>query len=1809
MGELIEQNTDSNLVIGIDPGHTISEILEKANIPAGVMPFVVVSVNGTNLAEDQFPFFVPRENDHIGIWVRPAGGDSGKQILRLVATIVVAVIAYQYGGAALFADLGAKVGLEAATSQIIASAVIATVGALVINALIPPPSINLPNSGFDTGESYFITGQRNSARPYEIVPVVYGTTKIVANLAAQPEIFSAGDSTVFTALLDFGLGDVFINDIRAGDTQIQFFNATKIEHTHTPSYANPNRPQDGLSPVPLQLLQYPLKSQELSVGLSTDADQGTANTVPTAFSAVVELTFPQGIAFYDKNGELQTLGVSFNGEYKSVDSEEWLPWPNGTEGYAGDDALWFGTGNVDPGNPNPPEDTSVDITVPVRATEGDLFVITISFNQAVYQVDEEDFRFFRATDTVDVTDQFVRVSAVEITPNQVWQYQYRAPNITGAVKQYFVATNLQNFVDGPPPDGITLPNTAYVSNNFQVVDENTGGPGGPDPEPDDELYDRTPGNETYVVVSGSGALFNYAEGDTGTWFQSVFSVFVKGVQVSSSTAGFMNYSGVFQDSVISPGFLGTVQITEYWTLKNGDGSAGRMGGGFNGRFLFPNLPNWDPSLLGARFSLYGNAVKPGKASIVIQFPEMGEYQVRVTRVGDTENNDSKNQYFNACYWTRIASRGYPFNNISDGRRSILNLSRFHTMMEIRLEASETIQGNLNQITATATSRLRGHNGTSWTEPTGSRNPAWIVADLLTGYHAQQVRYPYDGQDCPGYVTADQIDLASFRRFAAVCSQKVSYEYKGETVERFRYTSDFVCSNKAPLMETIQNILGMARAALILGQNGKIQIMMDEDRADEVRQVFTPANSWGFSGERLFPRIPHALKVEFVSPELGYQKGEVIVFRPGYSEANATLLEPLKTFACTNWHMAAQFGMYSFGQMVLRQEKFTLKVAAESLVVQRGDVVEVATDVAALGGGAHLIVSHPSPDTFILSEEPNDYDNAHYTIKTNEGVFQGDVIGQVGRTVQLDRNFQPVNADDTNVIVIGQQGFVTKKYIIATIRPLVDFSAELTLVPYDAALYDTDNGSFPEWSPGGDGDPQNPENGGNARADNLQGFSYLEYDNRQPISVSSLTWDLATADAQIASWEIQWTQSGQDTRIDIDLITADKRAYEHRYQSNSNEFGPGIYTVTPIMQLGYRAQARSVFVGQSIDRLPPGPPRKFRAVAEPGWTKFFWERPDAPDIGGYQIYGLRRIDNDYNEITEDDINHPSTFLVSLVDWDEFYHYEPLTFAQNGMCFWISCTDTSGNTSELAYFDGLQFGVPKPGLVEPFDIITDAPARLYWLDLVDPNNLIQGYELRFSPNENQEFPSSGDTQTMDFVPPAYAADRTHEYLLGPGGWPEEGAWWIRARDRFGFYGPWNRTSTAELDYQIVITNDYQEMFYVDRMPFTKSYTSWVTQGEMADQVNKVRAWLYPRQAEGRNIYDHEWLSSDMDLNQFLPAEQFEGTNPNGPDGRSGPWLLWTTTDPEVIANGTGWFEIAQLPRGDIYHQGQIVVEGLVDDVSLGTQKGIQEWQIEYDNIGPAAPVPLLVREIDEESIELTWTLPADPDPDEVELRYARRIDMPWDEAEPMDRIAWEDQVYVDGNMTYIAENRPGKYMVRYTDTSDNPGQIAEVTFDAGGIDTDGWTLLQSIQGHNEWIGVLDGLERRDGVTTIFMSAGLSEAFFYYDEDTNIPTLGETRIISETLVPYGSIEDPWEFISDWPTLGEVETMAQTGGGSSNLEIYHEVQLPGSEFWQQFEDSAFPISGQVKYRIRLVNLTPEEEIGIEKSRILVYAKEEQNP
>ena len=279
-------------------------------------------------------------------------------------------------------------------------------------------------------------------------------------------------------------------------------------------------------------------------------------------------------------------------------------------------------------------------------------------------------------------------------------------------------------------------------------------------------------------------------------------------------------------------------------------------------------------------------------------------------------------------------------------------------------------------------------------------------------------------------------------------------------------------------------------------------------------------------------------------------------------------------------------------------------------------------------------------------------------------------------------------------------------------------------------------------------------------------SLSEYNNRMPISVSSLSWDLLTADAPLSKWIIQYVQQGTDVTMDLAELTPESRGWEHKYQSNSVEFGPGTYTVTPVTQLGYKGTGASVFVGRSVDRIPPPPPRKFRVISEPGMTKFYWERPDAPDIGGYQLYQLRRLDNGMNGIDASDYDRATE--IKKIDWDETYLMLPFEMDKNGACFWLTCTDTSGNTSLPAYFDGLEFGRPIPGKVEPFnyseeryvDGVLVNPAWIEWLDLIDPNNLISHYELRYSAEENaqslqgsvfmsNETPTPGDERYNYFI----------------------------------------------------------------------------------------------------------------------------------------------------------------------------------------------------------------------------------------------------------------------------------------------------------------------------------------------------------------------------------------------------------------------------------------------------------------------------
>jgi hypothetical protein len=248
---IIEQNTfEPVTTFYVEQGKTISEILTIAKIPEAIYPNVVIIMNGIEVSPEQWSIIEPRDEDILGLHIVPLGGDGAKGILRMVALIAVAIAIPQ-----LALNIGALTTVKAGVTVLNAGGMFAVAGAtlvasLAINAIIPPPKPATASQSA-AGDAYFINSQSNRARLNETIPVVYGMHKMFGNLATAPNIFSAGTSSVFTALYDWGLGDLDVWALKAGDTPLSKFGGTIRHLKNVPSHYDPDQPELGLEPVNL----------------------------------------------------------------------------------------------------------------------------------------------------------------------------------------------------------------------------------------------------------------------------------------------------------------------------------------------------------------------------------------------------------------------------------------------------------------------------------------------------------------------------------------------------------------------------------------------------------------------------------------------------------------------------------------------------------------------------------------------------------------------------------------------------------------------------------------------------------------------------------------------------------------------------------------------------------------------------------------------------------------------------------------------------------------------------------------------------------------------------------------------------------------------------------------------------------------------------------------------------------------------------------------------------------------------------------------------------------------------------------------------------------------------------------------------------------------------------------------------------------------------------------------------------------------------------------------------------------------------
>lgn len=160
----------------------------------------------------------------------------GKDILRTVLLIVVAVVAwyaapallgYGYGAAGYAAAGAAGAGFSVALTGM----AINMVGGMLINAMLPPSKLPSPQSEQSAAASptYNIAAQGNMARVQQPIPVHYGRHIAYPDFAASPYTEYVDNDQYLFQLLVIGQGRYDVERIRIEDTAIEVFDGTQIE--------------------------------------------------------------------------------------------------------------------------------------------------------------------------------------------------------------------------------------------------------------------------------------------------------------------------------------------------------------------------------------------------------------------------------------------------------------------------------------------------------------------------------------------------------------------------------------------------------------------------------------------------------------------------------------------------------------------------------------------------------------------------------------------------------------------------------------------------------------------------------------------------------------------------------------------------------------------------------------------------------------------------------------------------------------------------------------------------------------------------------------------------------------------------------------------------------------------------------------------------------------------------------------------------------------------------------------------------------------------------------------------------------------------------------------------------------------------------------------------------------------------------------------------------------------------------------------------------------------------------------------------
>ena len=308
---------------GCAPGTSIQDMLDSL-VPdrlkfSGIG--ATVFINGEAVPQEYWGSVKPKLGTLVNINIVPQDSGGKKNPLATILSIAVMVAAPYASAAILGSGIIASTATGAALISSGLTAAIGAVGRLAVSALAPPPKpsnagVN-PVTNAASSPTQFIEGASNALLPYGVVPICLGVNRMFPPQAARPYTETIDNDQYVRQLFTYGWGnEVVISDLKIGETALDEFTDFEIEHLL-------NGDLDSGS----QLYSNDVFQENLSIALNQVDGFTTRTTQADIDEAMIDVTFPAGLAVFNDEGRRGEKRVQLEMQYAltGTSPQDWTP--------------------------------------------------------------------------------------------------------------------------------------------------------------------------------------------------------------------------------------------------------------------------------------------------------------------------------------------------------------------------------------------------------------------------------------------------------------------------------------------------------------------------------------------------------------------------------------------------------------------------------------------------------------------------------------------------------------------------------------------------------------------------------------------------------------------------------------------------------------------------------------------------------------------------------------------------------------------------------------------------------------------------------------------------------------------------------------------------------------------------------------------------------------------------------------------------------------------------------------------------------------------------------------------------------------------------------------------------------------------------------------------------------------------------------------------------------------------------------------------------------------------------------------------